>query len=79
MFADITLPIPFDSFTYLVPSDMESRVMRGCRVVVSLGKNKIYTGVVLRTHDNAPQGVEIKPILEVLDEHPVVNELQFKF
>ncbi|MBQ3926818.1 MAG: primosomal protein N' [Bacteroidaceae bacterium] len=79
MFADITLPIPFDSFTYLVPSDMESRVMRGCRVVVSLGKNKIYTGVVLRTHDNAPQGVEIKPILEVLDEHPVVNEQQFAF
>lgn len=79
MFADITLPIPFDSFTYLVPSDMESRVMRGCRVVVSLGKNKIYTGVVLRTHNNAPQGVEIKPIMEVLDEHPVVNEQQFAF
>ena len=79
MFADITLPIPFDSFTYLVPSDMESRVMRGCRVVVSLGKNKIYTGVVLRTHDKAPEGVEIKPILEVLDEHPVVNEQQFAF
>lgn len=79
MFADITLPIPFDSFTYLVPSDMEARVMRGCRVVVSLGKNKIYTGVVLRTHDNAPQGVEIKAIMEVLDDHPVVNEQQFKF
>ena len=79
MFADITLPIPFDSFTYLVPSDMEARVMRGCRVVVSLGKNKIYTGVVLRTHDNAPQGVEIKAIMEVFDDHPVVNEQQFKF
>ena len=79
MFADITLPIPFDSFTYLVPSDMETRVMRGCRVVVSLGKNKIYTGVVLRIHNNAPQGVDIKPIMEVLDEHPVVNEQQFAF
>ncbi|MBP5375299.1 MAG: primosomal protein N' [Bacteroidaceae bacterium] len=79
MFADITLPIPFDSFTYLVPSDMEDRVMRGCRVVVSLGKNKIYTGVVLRTHDNAPQGVEIKAIMEVLDDQPVVNDQQFKF
>ena len=79
MFADITLPIPFDSFTYLVPSDLETRVMRGCRVVVPLGKNKIYTGVVLQTHNNAPQGVEIKAIMEVLDDHPVVNELQFKF
>ena len=79
MFADITLPIPFDSFTYLVPPDMEPRVMRGCRVVVPLGKNKIYTGVVLNTHNQAPQGVEIKAIMEVLDEHPVVNEQQFAF
>lgn len=79
MFADITLPIPFDSFTYLVPPELEARVMRGCRVIVPLGKNKIYTGVVLKTHDKAPKGVEIKVIMEVLDEHPVVNEQQFKF
>lgn len=79
MFADITLPIPFDSFTYLVPSDMETRVMRGCRVVVPLGKNKIYTGVVLNTHNNTPKGVEVKAIIEVLDDHPVVNEQQFTF
>lgn len=79
MFADITLPIPFDSFTYLVPSDMETRVMRGCRVVVPLGKNKIYTGVVLNTHNNTPEGVEVKAIIEVLDDHPVVNEQQFTF
>lgn len=53
--------------------------MRGCRVVVPLGKNKIYTGVVARTHDNAPQGVEMKSVMEVLDEQPVVNEQQFTF
>jgi primosomal protein N' (replication factor Y) len=58
---------------------MEARVMRGCRVVVPLGKNKIYTGVVARTHDKAPQGVEIKAVMEVLDEQPVVNEQQFAF
>ena len=79
MFADIILPIAFDSFTYLVPSDMETRVMRGCRVVVPLGKNKIYTGVVLNTHNNTPKGVEVKAIIEVLDDHPVVNEQQFAF
>lgn len=79
MFADIILPIPFDSFTYLVPSDMETRVMRGCRVVVPLGKNKIYTGVVLNTHNNTPKGVEVKAIIEVLDDHTVVNEQQFAF
>ncbi len=80
MFADIILPIPFDSFTYLVPPTLQpTRDMRGCRVVVPLGKNKIYTGIVLRTHDTTPQGVEVKEILEVLDERPVVNEQQFAF
>ena len=79
MFADIILPIPFDSFTYLVPSDMETRVMRGCRVVVPFGKNKIYTGIVLSVHNQAPQGVEVKAIISVLDDQPVVNEQQFTF
>jgi primosomal protein N' (replication factor Y) len=79
MFADIILPIPFDSFTYLIPPALEDRVMRGCRVVVPLGKNKIYTGVVLRTHNDAPEGVEMKAIIEVLDSTPVVNEPQFAF
>ena len=53
--------------------------MRGCRVVVPLGKNKIYTGVVLNIHNHTPQGVEVKAIMEVLDDHPVVNEQQFSF
>lgn len=79
VFADIILPIAFDSFTYLVPEDLEERVMRGCRVVVPLGKSKIYTGVVLAKHGNKPQGVEIKAIMEVLDDYPVVNEKQFEF
>ena len=79
MFADIILPIPFDSFTYLVPPELQARVMRGCRVVVPLGKNKIYTGIVSSVHEQAPQGVEVKAIINVLDEQPVVNELQFAF
>lgn len=79
MFADIILPIPFDSFTYFVPSSMETRVMRGCRVVVPFGKNKIYTGIVRSVHNQAPQGVEAKAIISTLDEHPVVNEQQFTF
>lgn len=79
MLADVILPIAFDSFTYLIPKELEDRVMRGCRVVVPLGKSKIYTGVVLCTHSNTPQGVELKNIMEVLDERPVVNEQQFRF
>ena len=53
--------------------------MRGCRVVVPFGKSKIYTGVVSGTHHHQPEGVEVKEILDVLDESPVVNERQFEF
>lgn len=79
MLADVILPIAFDNFTYLVPKELEDRVMRGCRVVVPLGKSKIYTGIVFCTHSNTPQGIELKAIMEVLDEMPVVNEQQFRF
>lgn len=79
MFADVILPVPFDSFTYLVPPAMEARVMRGCRVIVPFGKSKIYTGVVCRTHQRKPESVEVKEVMEVLDDSPVVNEYQFEF
>ncbi|MCH5174850.1 MAG: primosomal protein N' [Prevotellaceae bacterium] len=79
MFADVILPVPFDSFTYLVPPHMETRVMRGCRVVVPFGKSKIYTGVVIATHHRQPQGIEVKDIIEALDDSPVVSEQQFTF
>jgi primosomal protein N' (replication factor Y) len=78
-YADIVLPVPFDSFTYSIPAALQEKVMRGCRVVVPFGKSKIYTGIVVRTHNNAPTGVEVKAIMEVLDERPVVNEMQFRF
>ena len=79
LFADILLPVPFDSFTYAVPESLQAKAVRGCRVVVPFGKSKVYTGVVIRTHSQKPEGVEVKQVTEVLDDSPVVNELQFKF
>lgn len=79
LYADILLPVPFDSFTYAIPQELEDKAMRGCRVVVPFGKSKIYTGVIIRTHQNCPKGVEIKDVMEVLDDKPVVNEQQFIF
>ena len=53
--------------------------MRGCRVIVPLGKTKTYTGVVLNVHSKRPTGVEIKEIVSVMDSAPVVSEMQFRF
>lgn len=78
-YADILLPVPFDSFTYSVPQHMQGKVMRGCRVIVPFGKSKTYVGVVLKVHGERPDEVELKDIIEVVDTVPAVNEMQFRF
>lgn len=79
MYADVILPIPFDTFTYSIPRDMETVVKKGSRVVVPFGKKKIYTGVVLRVHKDAPADVLVKDIHEVLDAVPTVSDRQIAF
>ena len=80
LYADVILPLPLaDSYTYSVPPQWENAVKRGCRVVVQLGVKKMYTGVVLEVHDRKPDVATVKPMLELLDEQPVVSDSQLKF
>ena len=46
------------------------------RVAVSFGKTKMFTGLVLAIHKNAPTLYEAKEIYQILDDKPVVNEVQ---
>ena len=48
------------------------------RVAVSFGKTKMYTGLVFNIHQTAPTLYEAKEIHQILDETPLVNELQLK-
>ena len=48
------------------------------RVAVSFGKSKMYTGLVLNIHTNAPTLYEAKEIHQILDEIPLVNEKQLQ-
>mgnify|MGYP002619898355 CR=1 FL=1 len=77
-FADIILPIPFDTFTYHIPTKMEC-LSEGVRVVVPFGKSKTYVGVVLRLHNDRPENVVIKDIISLMDPTPIVNSHQFDF
>jgi primosomal protein N' (replication factor Y) len=80
LFADVLLPLPVaGAFTYRVPYEMNKDVSTGKRVVVQFGKSKIYTGVVQGVHEKVPQNYVPKYILSVLDNSPVVNNLQLKF
>ena len=51
-FADVILPVPFETFTYVVPPEMEGRVGEGSHVLVTLGKSKHYAGVPLVAHNS---------------------------
>lgn len=79
-FADIILPLNLPkSLTYGVPLELQDKLMRGMRVEVNLGKNKQYSGVVERLHNDAPDAYQVKPIKSILDEVPIVNERQMAF
>src|SRR5574344_218837 len=80
MFADILLPLAAPgAYTYLLPPALEERAKAGCRVVVPFGVRRRYTGLILRLHNDAPaDGVKLKSVEELLDEQPVVNDLQMQ-
>ncbi|MCF6171413.1 MAG: primosomal protein N' [Bacteroidales bacterium] len=79
LFADILLPLPVPgTFTYRVPYELNEFVAEGQRVAVQFGRKKIYAGLVRKIHREVPEYVP-KYILHLLDEKPLVNDLQFRF
>ena len=50
----------------------------GMRVAVPFGKSKIYTGIVYKVHSNDPPSYETKSIDQILDETPIITEMQLK-
>ena len=72
-FVDVILPVPLQGlFTYSLPPDLAERARAGSRVVVPFGTKKTQTGLIARLHDRAPEGIDVKSILELVDEEPVV-------
>lgn len=79
-FADVILPLPLRaSFTYSVSAEDECRIDVGSRVFVQFGRKNYYTGIVEMLHNNKPEGYEVKEIMLVLDDNPIVRYPQLKF
>jgi primosomal protein N' (replication factor Y) (superfamily II helicase) len=79
-FAEILLPLPVPgTFTYRIPYDLNDEAAIGKRAVVQFGKSKIYTGIIRSVHQNVPQKHIPKYVLSILDNMPVVNDLQLRF
>lgn len=78
-FIDVILPIPLkQAFTYSVNKDEAAFLKPGMRVAVPFGKSKVYTGLVYRVHDMAPNSYETKDIDQILDETPIVPAIQWR-
>jgi len=78
-YVDVILPIPLEKlFTYLITEAEASFIKPGFRVAVPFGKQKIYTAIVFRTHQNTPTAYEAKPIHQILDEKPIVTSQQLE-
>ncbi|MCR9155408.1 MAG: primosomal protein N' [Bacteroidetes bacterium] len=79
-FAEIILPLALPvNYTYRIPDELSPIIQTGMRVVVPLGKRKLYTGLVKEIHDRAPEGFEVKDILDAEDESPIISPLQIDF
>jgi primosomal protein N' (replication factor Y) (superfamily II helicase) len=80
LFANVIVPLAVPNFyTYRVPQDLNDILQPGMRVIVQFGKSKFYTGIVHHIHHEAPKAYAAKYIEGVLDDRPVVTELQLKF
>ena len=77
MYADVILPVPLQGlFTYTVPEGMT--VGEGMRVLVGFGRSKTYVGLVAWVHHVKPQGYEVKPIQQQIDQQPMVTPQQLQ-
>ena len=78
-YCDAILPVPVEGvFTYIVPETLIGKIDIGYRVIVPFG-NKLYSAIVLRLHDNPPQGdFKVKEVIDRLEPHPVLTSQQLQ-
>jgi primosomal protein N' (replication factor Y) len=77
-FVEVLLPVPIHKlFTYRVPHILNDKIQVGQRVIVQFGDRKILTGIISTIHEKPPRDYEAKYILEILDDFPIVSEIQF--
>ncbi len=80
LFVDVMLPLPVKGmFTYRVPFELNDFVFPGQRVAVQFGRKKLYTALVRTVHEKVPDGYVPKYILSILDDRPIVNDIQYSF
>jgi len=79
VFVDVIVPVPLPNlFTYFVEEEHVLDLAVGKRVVVKFGRSKHYTAIIHEIHSTPPKEYQAKGIDFVLDDYPIVNEIQLK-
>ena len=80
-YADVILPLPLENtYSYLIPAELEASVSVGCRVVVQFGLKRFYTAIVINVRERqTDDNIELKEISSLIDAKPIVFPLQLKF
>ena len=78
-YADVIVPLYLPTtLTWALPPEFYPHLKPGCRVEVQVGPSKRYAGLVKNIHQNKPPFADIKPILGILDDEPVLYPGQLK-
>ncbi|MCY1492951.1 Primosomal protein N' [compost metagenome] len=76
-FVEVILPLSLSkTFTYKVSEAEYNYIKKGMRIAVPFGKSKIYTALAIELHQNEPTLYEAKEIHQILDESPLMTEIQ---
>jgi primosomal protein N' (replication factor Y) (superfamily II helicase) len=79
MYAEIVFPLPFRKvFTYLIPKELEKQTKVGVRAVAPFGKRTL-TGFVVNRSKTTSLKDDIKQIIDIIDEKPIVDKDGLKF
>jgi primosomal protein N' (replication factor Y) len=77
LYAEVIVPLFLPrTLTWSVPDEYSEKIKPGCRVEVEVGKSKRYAGVVKYLHKSKPAAFDPKPILNLLDDEPILYESQ---
>lgn len=80
LFVEVLLPLAIShTYTYSVPPEMAPFIQPGIRVEVQFGQRRHYAGLICKVKSTPPEGYRVKPLLDILDEQPVVTPAQLQF
>ena len=68
MYAEVILPLPLRAtFTHRIPQELDGKVSIGSRIIDAVRTQKLYTAIVCGLSPIAPEDMQIKDVMTVLD------------